>query len=257
MPATLLRYLFCLVLIGQAPVTMASDLAKEQRWAEQIVDSLLDGEAVYLNDGTSDFLTIVTESQTDETRRGAVVIHGIGVHPNWPTIVQPLRVGLTGKGWHTVSIQMPVLPNEADGEEYLPLFPEASPRIEAAVRHLREEMGVKTVVVVAHSLGASMAAYHLAGSSAGVDGFVAIGVSPGREGTNRDTLAHLAAIRLPVYDLYGSDDLPAVVRGAARRQAAAGGNADYSQFMARGADHFFDGEEEVLLKRVNDWLQRF
>ena len=43
-----------------------------------------------------------------------IVIHGIGIHPNWETIVKPLRVQLAAKGWNTLSLQMPVLANDAD-----------------------------------------------------------------------------------------------------------------------------------------------
>ena len=48
------------VLILGGTTLHASDLAKEKRWAEQIEEALLDGEMVYLNDGTNDFLSIDT-----------------------------------------------------------------------------------------------------------------------------------------------------------------------------------------------------
>ncbi|MCP5431110.1 MAG: hypothetical protein H6962_13570 [Chromatiaceae bacterium] len=56
----------------------ATDLEKETRWAEQVVDSLLDGEAVYLNDGRADFLAIETASTDAALRRAVVVMHGTG-----------------------------------------------------------------------------------------------------------------------------------------------------------------------------------
>ena len=75
-------------------VTLASDLAKEKRWADQVVDAILDGEAVWLNDGTSDFLGIYTEAAEDKGR-SVIVMHGTGIHPDWQQVIQPLRVGLT------------------------------------------------------------------------------------------------------------------------------------------------------------------
>jgi len=48
--------------------THASDLAKEKRWADQVVDAILDGDAVWLNDGTSEFLGIYTEAEEDKSR---------------------------------------------------------------------------------------------------------------------------------------------------------------------------------------------
>jgi pimeloyl-ACP methyl ester carboxylesterase len=236
----------------------ASDLDKEKRWAEQIVDSLLDGEAVYLNDGRSEFLAIETASAADGGSKAAVVMHGTGVHPNWPTVVLPLRVGLTESGWHTLSIQMPVLANEAEHGDYLPVYEWVPGRVDAAVAYLREK-GFATVVLVAHSQGSGMAAYYLSGEHSPVEGLVAIGMSGGIPGGAMDNLAKLSSIREPMLDLYGSADLPEVLENAASKAGAARAvNPDYTQQVVEGADHFFEGEEGELLDAVNAWLdQRF
>ncbi len=46
-------------------------------------------------------------------KRLPLLAHGIGIHPNWEQVIQPLRVALSEQGWNTLSIQMPVLANEA------------------------------------------------------------------------------------------------------------------------------------------------
>ena len=138
-------------------VTQASDLAKEKRWADQVVDAILDGEAVWLNDGTSDFLGIYTEAAED-MGRAVIVMHGTGIHPDWQQVIQPLRVGLTEHNWNTLAIQMPILPNEAEYHEYAPLYDEVPPRIDASIKYLQEN-GSKDIVLIGHSQGAAMAAY--------------------------------------------------------------------------------------------------
>ena len=240
---------------GLFAVTAAqsSDLAKEERWAAQIVDSLMDGDAVYLDDGRSQFLALEMPASDGNTKRGAVVMHGTGVHPNWPTVVLPLRVGLAEDGWHTLSIQMPVLPNDADYKDYPPLYGGVPGRIDAAIDHLKDQ-GVEKVVLVAHSQGATMATYYLANTDRVVDGFVAIGMGPGIAGTAADNLAHLPRIKVPLFDLYGSEDLPEVLASAGERADAARGNGEYSQAISEGADHFFDGEETALVETVQAWL---
>ncbi len=100
----------------------SSDLEKEKRWADQIVDAIFDGEPVYLNDGQNDFLSIYTESE-DSSKLGMIVAHGTGIHPDWEQVVQPVRVEMAARGWNTLSIQMPILLNEATYEEYVPLYP--------------------------------------------------------------------------------------------------------------------------------------
>jgi pimeloyl-ACP methyl ester carboxylesterase len=232
---------------------MASDLEKEKRWADQIVDFLMDGDAVYLDDGRSEFLALETPAEDGSVRRAAVIMHGTGVHPNWATVVLPLRVGLTGFGWHTLSIQMPVLPNEAEDADYPPIYDGVPGRISAAIDYLKGQ-GAETVVLIAHSQGATMTAYYLADAHRDVDGFVAIGMGPGIPDTAADNLAHLPKVTLPMLDLYGSEDLPAVLQSSAARAAAATGSPAYGQQVVDGADHFFEGEEDELLTAVQAWL---
>jgi len=232
----------------------ASDLGKEQRWAEQIVDALLDGEAVYLNDGRTDFLALETESTEGGVRRAAIVMHGTGVHPNWPTVVQPLRVGLTEAGWHTLSIQMPVLANEAEHAAYADIYDWVPGRIDAAIRYLRDK-GFTTIVLIGHSQGATMAVYYLSRGPQPVEGLVAVGMSGGIGGGPMDTLDQLPALAVPTLDLYGGEDLPEVMDSADERAAQARkAGGDYSQQVVAGADHFFDGEETGLLDAVKGWL---
>ena len=248
------RLLILTLGVSLCGAVVASDLGKEQRWAEQIVDALLDGEAVYLNDGRTDFLALETESTAGEARRAAIVMHGTGVHPNWPTVVQPLRVGLTEAGWHTLSIQMPVLANEAEHAAYADIYDWVPGRIDAAIRYLRDK-GFSTIVLIGHSQGSTMAVYYLSREPQPVEGLVAVGMSGGIAGGPMDTLAQLPALAVPTLDLYGGEDLPEVLDSADERAAQARkAGGDYSQQVVAGADHFFDGEETELLDAVNGWL---
>jgi len=234
------------------PGAHASDLDKEKRWADQIVDSLIDGEAEYLKAGDVEFLAIYTEAE-EPTGRAALVLHGIGVHPNWSQVVYPLRTGLPSLGWSTLSLQMPVLPNEAAHEEYAPLFEEVAPRIQAGIAFLKDH-GAKEIAIVAHSLGAAMASFYLAGEPEGVAAFVGIGMSGGTKDPRMDNVVSLAKLRVPVLDLYGQNDLEEVLGTSNARAKAAEQNPGYSQAQVPDANHFFDGHEQDLMKIVGDWL---
>ena len=257
--------------------TYASDLAKEKRWAEQVVDSIMDGDAVMLDDGNSEFLSIYTTAAEDKGR-AVIVMHGTGVHPDWQQVIQPLRVGLTEHGWHTLAIQMPILHNEAEYIEYAPLYDEVAPRIEAAIKYLKDN-GAKSIVLAGHSLGASMSAYSLSKNSHDVTGFVAIGMGlygedrarrllKGRsfvaigmglygEDERMNSINAFGKITIPVLDLYGSEHLEAVSsideRAAAAKKA---GNMDYTQVKVPGANHMFDGKGDALVEAVAAWLEK-
>ena len=255
------RMAFALMLLLTTSVAHASDLAKEKRWAEQVVDAIFDGEALKLNDGELEFLAIYTPAASKQSTDAAILLHGIGVHPDWDQVIRPLRSGLPELGWSTLSLQMPVLANDADYEEYAPLFKEVPARIEAGIKYLKEN-GAKRIVIISHSLGAAMGSYYLANNQPDlVSGFVGIGMSGGGKHTGMDNIVLLKSVDVPVLDLYGENDLDSVLDSAnARKQSVENrktseSNAKSAQKMVPGADHFFDGQNEAIIDEVYRWLK--
>lgn len=231
---------------------MASDLAKEQRWRDQVVDSIMDGEEVdVMVDGRGVF-GIYTEAAEDSDK-GMIVAHGIGVHPNWDQIILPLRVEMAERGWHTLSIQMPILENEAEASEYFEIYPEAGPRLEAAEKFLMDR-GIKSWVYVGHSMGSQMTALYLSKRSPQqAMGFVAVGMNAVQGDPAVNAANSLKKIRIPVLDLYGSDDLDIVLDSVEKKRQASAHNKGYTQKVVEGANHFFDGLNDELVDIVDDW----
>jgi len=249
-----MKVILGLLLLLPFSYVQASDFAKEKRWADQVVDSILDGDAVWLKAGSHEFLSIFTEAE-EESDRALIVIHGTGVHPNWNQVIQPIRVEMTTRGWNTLSIQMPILPNEAGHDDYAPLFPEVIPRIDAALAYLQEQ-GNQKIVLVAHSLGSLMTSYYLSKKQPElVKGFVAIGMSGGAKHSVMDSLETLQLVELPVLDLFGSEDLPEVLENKDTKPLAAA-SQNFQQVEVEGANHFFDDQNEALIDAVSNWLDK-
>lgn len=234
----------------------ASDLAKEQRWADSIEDTIMDGETLMLNDGKNDFLAIFTGAVEDK-KRAAIIMHGTGIHPDWEQIIRPMRVGLTEHNWHTLSIQMPILPNDAKYPEYAPLYPEVAPRIDAAIKYLKAE-GYNKIVLIGHSQGTTMSTYYLSQHKPDILGFVGIGMPDLGKDKRMMASENLQQIIVPVLDIYGSGDLESVIGSSKKRAAAAqkAGNKNYQQVIIKGADHFFKGKEKELLKKTAEWMEK-
>ena len=233
----------------------ASDLGKEQRWREQVADLIMDGEEVDVMVGGRAVFGIYTEA-TNDSEKGMIVVHGTGIHPDWEQVVQPIRVAMAEHGWHTLSIQMPILRNGAEFEEYVLLYPEVPPRLKAAEQFLKQK-GADTLVIVAHSQGATMSSYYLSRNGNDIQGFIAIGMSATQKDSDVNSANSLKTINIPVLDLYGSDDLPGVLETADLRRGAATHNVGYSQQIIQGAKHFFDEMDDELIQAVADWSQQF
>ena len=239
----------------------AQDLERERRLASEIVDSIMDGEALTLHAGDlsedREFLAIYTPSEEIPAQGAAIILHGRGFHPDWPEVVRPLRTVLPEHGWNTLSLQMPVLEKDATYYDYVPIFPAAFPRIAAGIAFLREH-GISRIVIIAHSCSVHMTmAYIEAFGDAEIDGFVGIGMGATDFGQPMKKPFPLERMTVPVLDVFGSEDFPAVGRGAPERAAAAAvaGNALSSQVTVEGADHYFREKDDELIVVVSAWLE--
>lgn len=233
----------------------ASDLVKEQRWADSIEDTIMEGETLMLNDGKNEFLTIFTEAIEDK-KRAAIIMHGTGIHPDWQQVILPLRVGLTEHDWHTLSIQMPILKNSAKYPEYAPLYEEVAPRINAAINYLKTE-GYKNIVLIGHSQGSAMGTYYLSKNKADLIGFAGIGMPNLSNDKRMMPTESLKHIKLPILDLYASDDLKSVLDNSKKRIASAkqAGNKNYTIVVVEGADHFFKDKNKELINHTANWME--
>jgi len=234
----------------------ASDLARETRLKDQIIDAILDGEPHMLKASGHEFLGIYTEA--DEPRGAVLILHGRGYHPDWQDVVNPLRVGLAEQGWNTLSIQLPVLEKDAKYYDYVPIFDEAVPRIDAAVEFLRQQ-GNDRIVLIAHSCGAHMALDWIrARKDSSIDAFVGLGMGATDYRQPMHQPFPLDWMRVPILDLYGANDYPAVIRLAPSRSEmiAKAGNPGSRQAVLLDADHYFTDQGEPLVAAVADWLDQ-
>lgn len=241
--------LFC----GLAVAEALPDFEREARLRDEIVDVIFDGEPIDLTVGGRTFLAI--DMAPDGDAKGAVVLlHGRGFHPNWDAVIKPLRIGLADDGWRTLSLQMPVLEKSAKYNDYVPVFPQAVERIEAALAYLRAE-GVNTIVVLAHSCGFHMANHWLLNRpERHIDALIAIGAGATDYRQPQQEPFAFSQLDIPILDVYGERDYPAVLRKAATRQRGLN-HPQSTQIAVTGSDHDHSDNHDALLRVVAEWLR--
>jgi pimeloyl-ACP methyl ester carboxylesterase len=182
----------------------------------------------------------------------------MGAHPDWQTVIRPLRLGLPQHGWETLSIQLPDAGAGASLADYSRLLPLALPRIGAAIDYFSKRK-IKHLVLIGHGQGAQVALYYAGGPARpkpDLKGLVFIGMAAdGRMAADADALKKLS---LPVLDIYSSQDQPIVVAGAMSRrnlvrQGGKSSSYQLSQMMTATPD--FRGQEGALLMRIRGWLK--
>ena len=246
MPESPLRRAFCFACACRGSARSAQDYEREKRWSDEILKTLVVGSAEWLQQKNGHrFLALYTEA---EKPRGAVIVaHGRGWSPDFE-LYGTLRTRLAEQGYTTLSIQLPVLPSTAILGLYVPLYPDARERFQLAVDFLKAK-GHKNIGIVSHSLGATMAnQYLIRTEDTTVGAWVFIGILQGLEEMYR--------IKIPVLDVYGSNDWTVTMWGAPERRTQIRQDRRVGAGEVPGAKHFFEDKEEELLRIVVTFLDK-
>jgi len=224
----------------------AQDYEREQRWADQILPSLMVGEAIWLQQKNGHkFLALYTEAKN--ARGAAIVAHGRGWSPDYE-LYGILRAKLAEAGYTTLAIQLPVLGGGAKIGDYLPTYPDARERFQLAADYLKAK-GYKNVAIVSHSLGATMANQYLIDTDdKTVKAWVFVGIINGLE--------EMFRIKIPVLDVFGSKDWEVTQVGAYERRKQIMKIKGSDQIVVPEALHFFEGKEDELTKIIVTFLDQ-
>jgi len=231
--------------IPRALAQTRSDLAREKRWADQVLPSLVVGDAVTLQ--TKDGVRFLALWALPERARGAVMLlHGPGLHPNHG-ITGELRVALVDRGFATLSLQLPVLPAEVDdAAAYQALYPEAGERIASGIAFLREK-GFARVAVVSHAMGSGMFyAWWRASRDPAIAAWAALSFY--------GVFDEIARAPFPVLDIYGANDYRGIRGKAEDRAEVLATVRGAKQLAVPEGGYFLAGGEATVLKEVPAFL---
>jgi alpha-beta hydrolase superfamily lysophospholipase len=238
----------CAVIVALAATATAAvvaDTARETRWADEVVPQLVVGDAVWLATARHPrVLALYTKPQA-ATRNAVIVVHGLGVHPDW-NLIGVLRSELADRGFATLSVQMPVLAADARRDDYVDLFPDAGERLAAAVAWLHGH-GYARIAIVSHSMGAAMVNAWLAEQDENViDAWVQVGMF----------VPMARQPRHPVLDVVAERDFPEVLSLARWRAARLPRDGCSATVTVTGTDHYFGDAASRLADMIAPFIAR-
>ena len=234
------------------------------RLAAQIVDAIFDGEPIWLEADKHKFLGVSMASlKTDADSRAVLIIHGAWLSP---------LIGSRSSGPYVLILQntagtpchyrLPVLEKDATYYKYIPIFPEAFPRIEAGIKYLKEQGNdhgcchcSQAVVCIWRWNGFAIVIFQ--------QWMVLLALVWGAtdyQQTMKDPFPRLKRLPYPVLDIYGAMDYPAVAKSWCRRigwlLCRQTGNAKSNQVILEDADHYMHEQDEVLIETVGGLVKR-
>jgi alpha/beta superfamily hydrolase len=245
-PAWAAGGLAAILLLAAANLRAAvADTARETRWADEIVPQLVVGDAVWIVTARQPRVLAIHAEPARPTRNAVIVVHGLGVHPDW-NLIGVLRTNLVDAGFATLSVQMPVLAAGAAREDYADLLPDAADRLTAATAWLRAR-GYSHIAVVSHSMGAAMADAWLARAPPpSIDAWVPVGMFVG----------FAASPRQPVLDIVGERDFPEVLAQSKTRSRQLRSDGCSAALVVAGADHYFADSAARLAAAIAPFIER-
>ena len=186
------------------------------------------------------------------TDTAVILAHGREGDPD-SKVVGPLRKTInTELNFHTLSLQMPVLPGEKF-KEYARVFPDAYKTISDAINFLTKEKGVKRIYLMGYSMGARMTSAFLAKQPhPAIIGYIGIGMLTGG-GAPLNANWNIKKVEVPVIDIYATET-PLDRKSAKKRQKLV--SDTYKQVRIDGAEHSFSGYDSQIAQAVIAWLKQ-
>ena len=235
----------CVFACAAAMAQVVPDTAREKRHAEQVIATLVVGDAVWLTTASGTrFLGLFVDAPKP---KGAVILtHGPGWHPDYG-LTGELRMALADRGYVTLSLQMPVLAaEEDDGSKYRAVFPQADERIDAGMRFLNDK-GFARVAIVSHAMGSGMT-YHWLGRTPQPPLFAWVALS------YYGAFDDMPKLAFPVLDMYGADDYRGIRWPARGRKRLLDGIPGSKQVEVAGGGWFLAGGTASVLRETAAFL---
>lgn len=241
----------------------------EEKWSKLLKAESLKKELVTLKSGSKSFIALYRKQTSGNPQGGIILLHGRGTHPDWQTIIRPIRKALPKYGWSTLSIQLPVLDNEKKLIDHVKLFDPSVERINAAISYLKSQ-NIRNIAIIGYELGATIGAYSLTKIKGdGIKAYVGISMLSTRKNRTLDTSLSLALVKTPVFDIYASNDTDDVLAATVERtsliyqhrrlqpQGRDPKSVRYRQWQVDGAGPKYLSYENHLVKRIRSWLRVF
>jgi poly(3-hydroxybutyrate) depolymerase len=242
--------LVCLLIALIRPL-YAGDQLREQEYADALKKAGIN--SVRLSANKHDFLAVY-QADLRGSQQAVIVLHDMGAQPDQQAVVSAIRRQMPQHQWHSLSIQLPLREASASEQDYYALFDEARSRVEAAVDYLHQKK-IKRIALIGYGLGAAMAVYAAQAKPTEFAALAAISLPvPESALPQLQIVPFLKNLTMPVLDVYAENDLPNVVMTAQDRQLAGAENPVYRQVVLEDMDHSYQGDIDLLVKRIYGWL---
>ncbi|MHC8440729.1 MAG: DUF3530 family protein [Candidatus Eutrophobiaceae bacterium] len=247
-------------LIEETPRAVPIWLEEDDRsWLNLLTKAVGEDEAI--NEESSEHIAKegVEQAHPPTLPTSAILLHGMGAHPDWVRIIKPLRMALADAGLRSLSMQMPLLSPYKSPMLYGHTLQEAKKRIASGIFWLRKQYPKDRIIIIGYRFGGLTALSYVSDTQLLPKSLLGVAVLDIRNYVflrpRIDLYKLIANTHLPILDLFSEKDKsenPAVRRRVAARQNDK--NLPYQQIAIKGDGPDLDRSEPVIAKHIIDWV---
>jgi len=241
------RLILILFLVSSCAKEVEPNYLRELNLNEQFVQEQFDADLVKVE--LSDNRNFAMLQNVEGKRQPILLLHGRGLYPNEPLVMNPIREGLMSE-YNVFSIQLPVLEKGATYYKYKKIFSYSNERISAALEKIHSEYG--KVIVIAHSCGAHMLSSYL-DMHGGEYLESVILLSAGAVDKNQiATFFNYSLLDFKLLNIFGEFDHNSVIKHNDYLTSLKSEHITHQ--MLTDADHYYRDQSESLLLVLKKWL---
>ena len=229
------------------------DYKREQNINEQIIDYVIDGDVITLNSKIEEKFNLIV-NKFNNTSFSILMLHGRGLHPIEPNVMEPIRSYLIEQKINIYSLQLPVLNKGKTYNDYYKIFNYSDERISESVKYINNDK----IIIIAHSCGVHMISSWLKQNKKNnIDALILIGAGAvDKNQINKSSISY-SKLNMPILNIYGEYDHGSVRENSSifQKEYLRNNNSLSRNIEILGSDHDHKDNSDSLVEVVKQWLK--
>ena len=227
---------------------------RETNINEQIIEYIIAGDVINLSSNLEKEFNIVV-NEYDESKYSILLLHGRGLYPTEPNVIEPLRTRFSNQKINTYSLQLPVLDKGKTYYDYKKIFNYSNSRISSAVEFIASDK----LIIIAHSCGTHMLTSWINNTKdfSNISGLVLIGAGAIDKNQFLDDIIDYEIINMPILNIYGENDHDSVKDHSLvfNKKIKKNLETKSQNIQIDNSDHNYLDHSNSLVNIVNSWLK--
>jgi len=225
---------------------------RERNLHNQFTSYIFDSDIIELHSTLENKFNLLSRDNSSNT--SVLLLHGRGLHPSEPNIIDPIRVELIENNYNVYSLQLPVLAKGKSYYDYLEIIKYSDARIQSSMNFIKS----KNIIIIAHSCGVHMLFSYIENMGTNnISKIILLGAGAVDKNQVMKSNLKLSSLRLPILNIYAEYDHNSVKLFADNLKLEFSDlpQSRLNTIEVEGAGHDYNNQTYLLIETVKKWLK--